>query len=551
MSTSQLGNSIDLLSKDQTLISEGSVTTDKVTLVAYGSISIMIAVTQNATIKIEFANDGFNWDYDSTSSLVAGSNGSISSVVLAKYCRLTVTNSSTSVNPIRFSTYASINPTASWNQIVRDGNNYPSVLVDNINQTQHGSLIVAQHRILNSHKFDYASINSGIIQGPDRNLKQSSATLTANSEPVIVDNILYLPDIFDSPANSYLNFTGPPTVYIPGNSVFSTFSFMVNNSGYDPASLALYGPNQAVVGMGHSDDSMSVIDGVFLGYPTVPLTNGVPTEFSLIYYNNGVETYVQQKDWNIDTLDGQGKSSMLLDINTLNVARMRTSYHGSSSIYLEIAIPWSAAWAPCHTIQVANLDTKANFKAASFSYVMHTTKTSLVTGVVGGNQYIASGSGQTGLENSTSNLPNLQSYAVNSSTITLTGGVLSTVLSLRAGDLINGKHNRSIVRLISVSYAVDGTKPVKFHISKGGTYTAPTWAYTDSVHSPVQNLALGTYNFASGSKKMEWYSAKANSGTLILKYYELVLTHDDTIVVRALSANSSDVEVSITYTLIS
>jgi hypothetical protein len=549
--TLPLSNVIHYLGFDSTINIGGTHETIKVLLQQFGSLSVIITSDESLSFKIEFSNDGVNFDYDSYTTISGGITSTLTIAILAKWCKMSATNTSGGIATVRFNTYAHVIPITQQTKITKGGIS-PSINVDNFTTSLFNHLYVCQPKILNDHKFDYSLIVANVLQSPDRDFKQFSGggITLASSTPNIISGVLSLNDIFKSGAGSYLGITGSPVIYRSGNPLVSTFSAKFDISGYTDG--LTFGYDQQLIGIGFVRPSTGVVlDGIFIGYPSAPQApDTIITEIALIYYNNGVETYIKRSNWNCDRLFGNGSSEVILDISKLGVWRLRTAYHGSASIHLEYHNPFDNSWISCHRMQYENLYTIANFRHPSLSFLMFTKRTSTASGsgsfVVG----VGSASGQIGVELGQSLLGHISNYGIQSPLVTLVANTETNILSIKAGDLINSFDNRSINILLHLSFSSDGNKPAVFKFYKETTFTAGVWTYHNPNYSSVQILSAGSLVLPSGYLISGHYNDKIGVSDEDLKQFDVKLIEGETFTITAESTGISDINIFLTYGII-
>jgi hypothetical protein len=553
MST-ELGEVNKFLSFSETIAIDDTFTSVKTTLQEFSSISVTVSADSKISMTIEFSNDAENFDYSVTNGFLPNSPSTITSVVIGKWCRIKVLNNGENVVNVRLSTYCSTQPSTVQSSINSIDDNFQSVNVDNWSATLNNEIRIAQDTVLSSHKFYYSTVNSSFdgLRGPDRTfifINGGGANIGAIDTRVYLDrNLLRLSDISRSPLNAYFYVIGEPVNFRSGNPIVCNFSTLFDVSGYSsPASY-----DQFMIGMGYVDDfNGDVVDGVYLGY------DGTTTSLSLIYYRSFIKETYNIKSWSFDSLDGNGPSRILLDPSKLSKWRIRTSYYGSGSIFLEYHNPFDNEWIPCHRIQNANLFTRPNFGNPSFSGIVYTKRTT--NEVTFGQDTVAVGTAQItiGIEGGITNQAGrLQTFGTSGALNSIPSGVETTILGCRAGELLNQKVNRSNMFFFKLSVEADGTKPVTFkiYVATDADFTLPVWNYSPSqIISPGQGLSNpSSFNLAGPTAVTVFTSFVSKEGSAVyeLKDFELSLFAKESIIVTALSANASEVGAAFTYGLI-
>ena len=556
--TTALGEVVQLLSFEGGVFPTEPFTTEKVLIQEFCSMSITISSSENASLRLSFSNNGFNFDYNSTTTIPANDPQTITSVVLGKWAKIRYLNAGIVPAVVRFSTYCQVNPIALQTQIEKQGNQFPSVNIDNFTGSLFGDLRVLQEKIVHQHKFDYGRIVGGVLVDPDRGYTQfnGGGIVPASSIISIDSGIFSAYDIFKSPAGSYQGLKGPSVVYVSGNPFVVSFSAKFDVSGYTDADTLGY--DQMMIGagwvsLGTAPDPAAgdMVDGIFIGYPATPVfPDTIISEIALIYYNNGVEEYIPRSRWLFDTLDGNGNSGLILDPSKLGIWRIRTAYHGACSIYIEYHNPIDNIWLPCHRLVYENLNTIANFQNPSFSSMIYTRRTSTASGV--GTKVAGPGCGSinVGLENGISGNVDIYTFGLDTGITSITASNETEIFSIRAGELLNQKINRAVVTIMNFSLSTDGTKPCVFKMYRNGSFTLPVWTYHNPNNSPIQTLTGGNYVIGTGELVVGQYAGKESSSSLEVDKLNIFMDYTDRFTITCESTGASDICVFLNYGLI-
>lgn len=188
--------------------------------------------------------------------------------------------------------------------------------------------------------------------------------------------------------------------------------------------------------------------------------------------NGGVETRVYQANWNVDTLDGTGKSGFDLDLTIGQIYQVEFAWYGYGQIMFGVIAllpdrPSVQTFLPCHYIKVEGDVSIQSPNLAVFAEVDNGTTETDVSIDVGGRQYSIVGSyvpkyrftGQ----------PRFQT-AVTTTRVPL--------ISFRRKTAFN---NRSIK--LSGATLAPTTNNVQWEIVLGGTLTNPSWG------TPLNHMA--------------------------------------------------------------
>jgi hypothetical protein len=524
--------------------------TIKVLLQEYGSMCIKVSTDVNISFTTSFSDDGINYDYNAKTNVSPSFKPIITSVILGRWCKLSVRNSTSSNANIRFSTYCQTNSTAIQPQITTDNTKFPSVNIDNLNGTLFNDLRIAQRRSVYDHQFVYGSVVANIYTSPDRDIDQFSGggiNLTL-SHPVTTSNTLCLCDIPKSVAGSYLGIMGQTIVYTTATPIYCTFNCGFKTDYVDSVTL---GFDNMLCGLGYVDGSGNVIDGVFIGFPSAPQApDTVIDEICFIYYGSGIEYYIPQSRWAFDQLDGNSSSGITLDYTKLSTWRIRLTQ--ITSLYLEYHNPFDNQWVPVHRIPAENLFDVPIFLNPSFGFCAYMKRTSTATDSGGTNiNGVYMVEGDVGVEESElTNLSRLQTYEVIGSVIAMTASTNTDLLSVIAGTLLNTVNNRSLIFPKFLSISSDGTAPCIITISRRNTYTTPTWTYEDSTHSPMAKLTAGSVNFGTGYDVASYFNGKIDISFRNIDGYNLFLSNNQNMMISAFSTATSTIQAILTYAIL-
>lgn len=95
-----------------------------------------------------------------------------------------------------------------------------------------------------------------------------------------------------------------------------------------------------IIGIGNLEN------GFFFGY------NGV--SFGILYRNNSVDTWIDQDNWNIDTMNGSGSSGIILNPLMGNIYRIQYHWLGFGVVKFYIQDPNNGEWILVHSLKLLN-----------------------------------------------------------------------------------------------------------------------------------------------------------------------------------------------------
>lgn len=230
-----------------------------------------------------------------------------------------------------------------------------------------------------------------------------------------------------------------------------------------------------------------------------------------------VNDAIDQADWNLDTLDGNGPSGitvdetksqiLVIDLQFLSMGRVRVGFDiGGEYVYAHefnsansLAVPYmQTATLPVQALVTATAtagDKTAHFKCAT---------------VISEGGF-ASEAGY--------------AFSTGEAVVTAGNGTRTGILDLRPLATFASKTNRSMVLLDSVTIGNSGTRLVFWELCIGVTYSvAPTWANVNTTYSGCEWGYGGTYSALAGLVLASGYvagsgaSSQAASREIPLRY---------------------------------
>lgn len=215
--------------------------------------------------------------------------------------------------------------------------------------------------------------------------------------------------------------------------------------------------------------------------------NGEVNQFAILSGTDVGSQVVTQGDWNLDKLDGQGRSGILFDISktqiliidfqALYVGRVRVGFDIDGRIIY------------CHEFLHANEVTQPYIQSANLPIVCGMVCTGTVSTTM---NFVCSAVASEGGQEITSSFDFTQDATV------VAGNNTNThLLSIRPKLLFNGITNRVRFGFISLNIVVIGARPVQWYLVLGQALTAPSFADVNDVYSAAEYDRTGTLNGAA------------------------------------------------------
>lgn len=250
--------------------------------------------------------------------------------------------------------------------------------------------------------------------------------------------------------------------------------------------------------------------------------------------NNSVDTIYRRADWNVDKLDGLGKSGMILNPTNLNVYRIEFVNNCCFTFYVKN--DKTPEWNPVHTIQVANEMNTLPLRLSNNFICVVSRNTGATTGAR--------------LKVSNFSVYNSGEFKVRgplrSTVFTKTISAPVPVLSIKNIVTFKGIPNKITCFLQNLSVASDGTKNVIISLYKNATLTTPTWVDFDVNNSPIQYDTTSA-SFSSGRLISTQVLGKEDSAIVKLSDYSIKVSPNETITIVAESVSNSDVSASFLF----
>lgn len=215
-----------------------------------------------------------------------------------------------------------------------------------------------------------------------------------------------------------------------------------------------------------------------------------------------VNNTVSQASWNIDPLDGTGRSGITLDTTKVFILVIDAQYLAMGRVRVGFDLGGEIIYA--HEFLNANVLTTPYMQTLTLPVQMLLTATS--TGSTK-NCYFkcASVSSEGGFADDSG-----YTFATPEGTVTAGSGTQTHILSLRPLTTFNSKTNRSRVRLDSIGLLVTGTNPVFWELCIGSTFSvAPTYANVNGTYSASEYGTAGTLTAAGLVIAADYASAGA------------------------------------------
>ena len=233
--------------------------------------------------------------------------------------------------------------------------------------------------------------------------------------------------------------------------------------------------------------------------------NGVTNRFVIYSGTSNGNQIANQADWNLDKLDGTGRSGITLDISkrqivvidfqALNSGRVRCGFDiGGTKVY-------------CHEFNHANIATVSFVQNPNCPIRAGMTCTGTVSTTMHYNRCSVISEG--GQEKSSTGLEFASDFAVVAG-----NGVRTHAISIRPRALFNGITNRHGITFLEIDLLVTGNYPVEWELCLGQAISGTTtFADVNTTWSSMEKNTAGTISGAPAIIIDESYVAASNQST--------------------------------------
>lgn len=447
----------------------------------FPDVYVSCITDQAGKLYFDFSNDGTNWNVFPPTGfdLAAGVHEAHKALKAGRYFRARVTNTSGSAQTyLRLYTYygefdqltapLTFLPNTDTDAITTksvlvgqtDGGDFEFVGVDpegalRIHVTDHtspfGELITAELTPI---------IQADFVYGFNANLFNTTLT---GSGTATSTNQMGIASTTANTSSSSLIQSARRAKYRAGEALLARFTAQFTTGAANSTQLA---------GMRNAN-----IDGWFIGY------NG--TNFGICYRRNGVDTWVNQADFNGDKLDGTGSSGITIDPTKINIFQLGIGYLGVRGCTFSIQHPTTKNWIAFHDYSFMNaVSDQSQSVNPTMTFGIQAINTTNATNIV-----VKSASvgvfivGKRERIGSTYGVNNFKSVATTD----------TNIVTIRNNTTINGITNQSQIRIRSLSVSTVAVVPVVFKLIKNTTLGGvPSYTNIDATNSCAAFDVAGT-----------------------------------------------------------
>lgn len=235
--------------------------------------------------------------------------------------------------------------------------------------------------------------------------------------------------------------------------------------------------------------------------------------FGIQYMQNSIATFIPQTSFNLDKLDGSGRSGMVWDPTKISIFYIAFGWLGAAPIEFAIASP-GGNWVPFHHILYPNLFTTPSIHNPSLPISMSVSKASNDTGLLS----IETASWDatiTGKEHA------MRTRTTSRNQVTVSGATVVPILTLRNRSTFAGKTSTARMRILYLNFAANDTtnKLIRVQLLKEATLNSSDYNNLDDLHSIAETDITATSFSDTGT--LVFQTSTQNGAELWLKANDL------------------------------
>lgn len=223
------------------------------------------------------------------------------------------------------------------------------------------------------------------------------------------------------------------------------------------------------------------------------------------------DTWTASSSWNVDPLDGNGRSGYTLDPTKFQVYQVGIQYLGGGAITLDVLTTSvntanNPTWTRAHTIQLPGTLTRPNFGNPSFPFTLAAYSAGSST-----NVSVESGSAMGGIEGPRLLLGPRFSYAATSTATT--SSAFTCLFTIRNSRYYGGRTSQVVVSLLSIGIGVKHTQPISIFLVRDAVLAGYPSFSQNSTNSPVYvDTSATTCTFSNSD--LVWSCQMGETGTV-------------------------------------
>ncbi len=484
----------------------------------YSSISIFCLASTNSTLYIDLSINGQDTHYSETVNLYANKVFSYCNLVLCKYFKIRITNSNSVQSSLSCQTiyhhYRSVQNSKFMNETI-DESSLATICKS-----------VISGKCTNGTYNDVSTTNNGELK-VNIPFTAFGELMIASKYPIIQCNFLY----------GYNPQTSTPVISGSGT-ILPVSNYLTINSGSSTNSYAMIKTNRiaryrtgqginmfitAIFDTPHEGNTQifgggNNIDGLFFGF------HG--TSFGILHRSFGNDQWIYQNDWNVDKMDGSGKSGIILDPFKGNVYNIQFQWLGFGMIKFFIEESDSGNLQLVHCIQYSNKNTITSLKYPIFPMIaesQNTTNNSNVSlKVICLNAFLEG----------TPKLLGSKFGFENTKSINTISSPFGCVFAIRNKTTFRGVPNNLAIYLTSLSCCSEDRTAVIKCFMNASLDLGSTWVDVNTNDSVVE-YCINSATCTGNNEIISLILTKGNSTSMNFKDYDVALEPGECLVIGA------------------
>jgi len=273
-------------------------------------------------------------------------------------------------------------------------------------------------------------------------------------------------------------------------------------------------------------------DGFWIGYSGETFGVGIR--------KGGTDTFISKMSFNVDKVDGNGKSGFILDTTKINIYRISYGYLGIAPVNYQVYGGYKVGWVTMHTHDISNISNVTHINKPYLPLRSEVINSGNNTNIVlqSGSIYCGTIDGDADAVGASS-----REFSYKRS-VAITAGTDIRVVVFHNKATYGGTVNKIEDLLLKIGIAVEGTKPVRLDLYKINTPTGGTWTNIDTANSNMEVSIDTTISLTGASLLDSWALGKSDSLNADVSTLNLLLPPDVYTVFTVTSTGTFDLEFS-------
>jgi len=272
-------------------------------------------------------------------------------------------------------------------------------------------------------------------------------------------------------------------------------------------------------------------DGIFLGYEGV--------DFGVTIRKNATDIFTKQTKFNIDPIDGNGKSKFKIDTTKMNIFRITYGYLGIAPIIYQVYGGIENGWITFHVHNVSNKQSETHIANPYLPVRFQVVNSGNTSEVIMRSGSIYAGT----IDGTGSSDASSREFSKKVSAVSASPGIDKLIIFFPNKSVFSTVPNKISDLLLKVGVGVESNKPVVINLYKIPTEPAlAAWLDVDADNSNMEISTVGTVDLTNAELLDAWPLAKTDSINIDTSKLNYLLLPDEYAVFTYSAAGSVDYE---------